>query len=159
MLFGVIYEADDKKQYRLSFSSDVASYHFKIGETISKAELKDLIEHVTSDCEMFNGNARIHHDKNNITQPSKKRCQFILSRILERKKIEDEKNEYKINLDDVCERNEKTIAKMLESTSENFKIIQSLSLPSSDLVDDFYGKMKKDQTIEQEIEKNTKITK
>jgi len=142
MLFGVVYKGDNGKFYKLVFISSACSHHFKIDTSIPKSELSDLIEHVESDCKSFMGNTKVEQSTDNITKPEKKRYQFVLFRHLARKKIEKETKEYRIDMDDIRKRNEKTTKEMLESSCENFRVFQSLSLPSSGSVDDFYSEKK-----------------
>lgn len=156
MLFGIIYEGDNSKHYKLTFPSDVASYHFKIGKSVSKTELSDMFEHVTSDCKMFRGNAKTSHARDDITPPKKKLARFILFRHLDKKKYEEEKEIKRIDLKGINEKNEKTIKDMLNSPCDSFKITQSLSLPTSDSVDDFYGG-KKDTDASPEDKKEQDI--
>ena len=142
MLFGITYEGDNSKHYKLVFSSDVASYHFRIGKSVSKTELSDMLEHVTADCKMFRGNAKTSHALDDIDPPKKKLARFILFRHWDKKKHEEEKNTKRTDLKEINEKNEKTIKDMLDSSCDSFKITQSLSLPTSDSVDDFYRKKK-----------------
>ncbi len=142
MLFAVTYKGDNDKLYKLVFTSTACSHHFKIDTEIPKSELADLIEHAESDCKSFTGNTKVEQSTDNITKPEKKRYQFILFRHLARKKTEKETKEYRTDMEDINKRNKKTIKEMLESPCENFRVYQSLSLPSSDSVDDFYNEKK-----------------
>ncbi len=142
MLFAVTFKGDNDKLYKLVFTSNACSHHFKIDTEIPKSELTDLIEHVESDCKSFTGNTKVEQSTDNITKPEKKRYQFILLRHLARKKTEKETKEYRTDMEDINKRNKKTIKEMLESPGESFRVFQSLSLPSSDSVDDFYNEKK-----------------
>ena len=142
MLFAVTCKGDNDKFYKLVFTSNSCSHHFKIDTEIQKSELSDLIEHVESDCKSFRGNAKIGQSTDNITKPEKKRYQFILFRHLARKKTEKETIEYRTDMKDINKRNKETIKEMLESPCESFRVYQSLSLASSNSVDDFYNEKK-----------------
>ena len=143
MLFGVIYEGEDKKRYKLAFTSEVTAHHFRIGESISKHEMMDTVDHVVAACKVARGNARTtdccvkHHP------PQKKVFQFILSRHLERKKALLEKETKRIDMSFVDKKNEEALKEMLNSDSKTFKVVQSHSLQTADFYEEFYGLKKR----------------
>lgn len=139
MLFGVIYEGEDKKRYRMAFSSDVTAHHFRIGESVSKHEMMDIVDHVVSACKVARGNARTTHCCEKHHPPKKKVFQFILLRHLERKKALEEKVTNRIDMSFVDKKNEEALKEMLNSESKTFKVVQSHSLQSMDFYEEFYG--------------------
>ena len=143
MLFGVIYEGEDKKRYKLAFTSEVTANHFRAGESVSKHELRDKIEHVVSACKVARGNARTTHCCEKHNPPKKKVFQFILFRHLERKKALLEKETNRIDMSFVDKKNEEALSEMLSSESKTFKVVQSHSLQTADFYEEFYGLKKR----------------